>query len=108
MAKSRNSRSAPPRNSIKLLTCAPGTLKNGNPKVLKKQTPKSLANKQAKKSHTNGDKSSAADKLVNLALQRYRIGRTDTDEAFAVAIGGANVALMFRGSRDALRLRSRA
>jgi 5S rRNA maturation endonuclease (ribonuclease M5) len=49
------------------------------------------------------EKKSTADKLVELALERYRIGRTETDEAFAVEIGGANVAIMFRSSRDALR-----
>jgi hypothetical protein len=46
---------------------------------------------------------STADLLVELALSRYRIGRTEVDEAFAVEIDGPNVALMFRGSRDALR-----
>lgn len=49
------------------------------------------------------DQPSQAEQLVRLALELYRFGRTDTDEPFAVACGGANVALMFRGSRDALR-----
>jgi hypothetical protein len=44
-----------------------------------------------------------ADRLVELALQCYRIGRTQTNDAFAVEIDGPNVALMFNGSRDALR-----
>jgi hypothetical protein len=46
---------------------------------------------------------STADLLVELAVSRYRIGRTEADEAFAVETDGPNVALMFRGSRDALR-----
>lgn len=46
---------------------------------------------------------STADMLVDLALQRYRIGRTESDDAFAVERDGPNVAIMFRGSRDALR-----
>lgn len=44
-----------------------------------------------------------AELLVRLALNRYRIGQTMDSEAFAVVRGGANVAMMFRGSRDALR-----
>ena len=46
---------------------------------------------------------STTDLLVELALSQYRFGRTEADEAFAVEIDGPNVALMFRGSRDALR-----
>jgi hypothetical protein len=49
------------------------------------------------------ERKSTADLLVEIALGRYRIGRTDADEAFAVEVGGPNVALIFRGSRDALR-----
>jgi len=49
------------------------------------------------------DKPSQAERLVRLALERYRIGRTDAGEAFAVEKDGPNVAIMFRGSRDALR-----
>jgi hypothetical protein len=41
--------------------------------------------------------------LVRLALERYRLGVTDADEPFAVACEGPNIALMFRGSREALR-----
>jgi len=41
--------------------------------------------------------------LVRLALERYRIGLAVGDEPFAVPLDGPNVALMFRGSRDALR-----
>lgn len=48
-------------------------------------------------------KLSQSELLVRLALERYRIGRTDTDDPFAVEHDGPNVALMFRGSRDALR-----
>ena len=44
-------------------------------------------------------KESVADRLVELALARFRIGRSETDEAFAVERGGPNIAIMFRGSR---------
>ncbi|MFH0983723.1 MAG: hypothetical protein V2A79_19585 [Planctomycetota bacterium] len=46
---------------------------------------------------------SQAEKLVRLALELYRVGLADGDEPFAVAHDGPNIALMFRGSRDALR-----
>ncbi len=46
---------------------------------------------------------STADKLVELALSQYYIGRTDSDEAFAVEKDGPNIALMLDGARDALR-----
>ena len=49
------------------------------------------------------ERKSTADLLVELALARYRIGRTPADEPFAVEREGPNVALMFRGARDALR-----
>ncbi len=49
------------------------------------------------------EKPSQAEGLVRLALERYRFGRTEADEPFAVERNGPNVALMFRGSRDALR-----
>ena len=49
------------------------------------------------------DKKSTADLLVDLALKRYRFGRTNSDDVFAVELNGPNVALMFRGSREALR-----
>ncbi len=48
-------------------------------------------------------KPSQAECLVRLALELYRIGRTELDEPFAVAHDGSNVALMFKGSKDALR-----
>jgi hypothetical protein len=41
--------------------------------------------------------------LVRLALEKYRIGVSTAGEPFAVPLVGPNVALMFRGSRDALR-----
>jgi hypothetical protein len=46
---------------------------------------------------------SAAESLVRLALDRYGLGQTETGEPFAVERDGPNIALMFRGSRDALR-----
>ena len=49
------------------------------------------------------ERKSTADLLVDLALARYRIGRNLADEPFAVEQDGQNLALMFRGSRDALR-----
>lgn len=44
-----------------------------------------------------------ADRVVILATERYRLGRTPEGDAFAVEHEGANVAIMFRGGRDALR-----
>lgn len=49
------------------------------------------------------EKISQAEALTQLANELYRVGRTVDDEAFAVPIAGPNVAMMFRGSRDALR-----
>ena len=46
---------------------------------------------------------STADQLVDMALERYRFGRTDKDEPFAVLCDGPNVAMMLKGSADALR-----
>jgi phage/plasmid primase-like uncharacterized protein len=48
-------------------------------------------------------KASQAGQLVQLALQLFEIARSDLDEAFALRRDGSRVALMFRGSRDALR-----
>lgn len=44
-----------------------------------------------------------AEALVQLAQARYRFGVAEGDEPFAVPLEGPNVAIMFRGSRDALR-----
>lgn len=44
-----------------------------------------------------------ADKLVELALARYRVGRAESNEPFSVENDGPNVALMLRGSQDSLR-----
>jgi len=49
------------------------------------------------------EKVSMAERLVRLALEHYQIGRTESDEPFAVELDGPNIALMFKGSRDALR-----
>jgi hypothetical protein len=43
-------------------------------------------------------KRSQADRLVELALERYELGRTPADEAFAVPKDGAFVARMVRGN----------
>jgi len=48
-------------------------------------------------------KRSQSDALVDLALDRFRLGVTTDGDAFAVEREGLNVALLFRGSRDALR-----
>jgi hypothetical protein len=44
-----------------------------------------------------------AERLVRLALELFEIGRTTTDEPFAIPKRGPRIAMMFRGSRDALR-----
>lgn len=44
-----------------------------------------------------------ADTLVDLALQWFRLGVTESSEAFAVARDGPMVALLFRGGASALR-----
>lgn len=46
---------------------------------------------------------STADKLVELALSKYRLGRSDTDQAFAVKKDGPTVALTLQGNGEALR-----
>src|SRR5471032_681810 len=46
---------------------------------------------------------STAERLVRLALELFEIGRTTTDEPFAIPKRGPRIAMMFRGSRDALR-----
>ena len=46
---------------------------------------------------------SQSELLVRLAFEHYRIGVDDRGEAFAVRKNGPNVALMFKGLRDALR-----
>jgi hypothetical protein len=51
----------------------------------------------------NEGRRSAAEKAVDLALNRYRIGRTDNGEAFAVENKGPNIALMLSGSSQAFR-----
>jgi len=44
-----------------------------------------------------------ADSIVDLAFGLYRFGVSTEGEAFAVPCNGPNIAMMFRGSRDALR-----
>lgn len=48
---------------------------------------------------------SQAERLVQIAESDFRIGQSADGEPFAVGRQGRNVALMFRGSRDALRAR---
>lgn len=62
-----------------------------------------LAALMADTTEAKPEKVSQSEALVRIALELYRIGRTESDEPFAVARAGPNVALMFRGSRDALR-----
>ncbi len=58
---------------------------------------------QANVKESKQEKLGQSELLVQLALQKYRIGIAEGDEPFAVEHDGPNVALMFRGSRDALR-----
>lgn len=44
-----------------------------------------------------------ADQLVRLATATYRIGRSETDEAFAVKQGGPKIAILIEASRKSLR-----
>lgn len=48
-------------------------------------------------------KPAQAERLVRLALELFTISRTITDEPFALRREGPRIAMMFRGSRDALR-----
>jgi hypothetical protein len=47
---------------------------------------------------------SAADLIVQLATDRYILGRAEDGEPFAIERDGPNVARMFRGGRASLRL----
>ncbi len=58
---------------------------------------------QAETQEVKPQKSSTSEALVRLALERFRLGRTEADEPFAVERDGPNIAIMFRGSKDALR-----
>ena len=49
-----------------------------------------------------------AERIVRMAEELYRFGRTDRDEPFAVLNDGSNIAIMFRGRADALRSSRRA
>lgn len=44
-----------------------------------------------------------SERLVQLALEHYRIGRTVDDEPFAVRLDGPNLVISFRGGRDEMR-----
>ena len=46
---------------------------------------------------------SDAELIVRLAEERFRLGRTDRGDLFAVRVDGPNVAVMLRGSAEALR-----
>tara|TARA_R110002072_G_scaffold19443_4_gene72020 strand:- start:2170 stop:4725 length:2556 start_codon:yes stop_codon:yes gene_type:complete len=54
-------------------------------------------------SSSEKDSRTQADLLVDLARAQYRLGVTTTGDPFAVALGGPNVALTFRGARNAFR-----
>lgn len=56
-----------------------------------------------KSSAAQSGKVSASEVIARIALKHYVLGRTKEDEPFAVRTNGPNVALMFRGSKDALR-----
>lgn len=55
------------------------------------------------KKECKAKKIGTSERLVRLAEELFRIGLAEGDEAFAVKRDGTNVAMMFRGSRDALR-----
>lgn len=50
--------------------------------------------------------SSQADQLVQMAYERYRLGRTEKDEPFAVLHQGANIVKMLRGGGAGQSLRA--
>jgi len=49
------------------------------------------------------EKLSVADKILRLAMQNYRLGMSDTHEAFAVPINGPTIAVTLRGNLEVLR-----
>ncbi len=55
--------------------------------------------------HDDGPKKSQADKLVDLALELYEVGVSESGEPFAAEIRGPRIALMFRGAGGSLRSR---
>jgi len=50
----------------------------------------------------DGPKKSQATELVEMALDRFNLGVTDSGEAYAIDRSGPNVALQFRGGRSSL------
>ena len=62
-----------------------------------------LAELQTVMTEMRPEKLSVAEKIVRLAIERYRLGMSDCGEPFAAPIDGPVIALTFRGSRDALR-----
>jgi hypothetical protein len=70
---------------------------------LSAQKSKLLANSTADPRGEGNKRQSQAERLVKLALELFEIARSDLDEPFALRKQGPQIALMFRGSRDALR-----
>jgi len=62
-----------------------------------------LALIEASADEVDAPKTSQAERLVALALEWFRFGQSDDGQAFAVRRDGPNVAMMLKGSRDALR-----
>ena len=55
------------------------------------------------KSPPSRPKVSQSELIVRLAHERYRLGRSEDDEAFAVELEGSSIAVTLRGSKEALR-----
>jgi len=74
-------------------------------KTAKPWTPPAATGKPQAESLAQGAEGTPtqAEAIVRLALERYRLGVTDTGEPFAVERKGPNIARVFRGGREALR-----
>jgi len=66
-------------------------------------TPAAMDKPQTTTNKADAEKPAQAEAIVRLALERYRLGQTDTGEPFAVARKGPNLARVFRGGREAFR-----
>ena len=80
-----------------------GGLDVNNADAMKAAGRELMAALEANKHAAKADKRNASDRLVELAMERYRLGVTGTGDAFAVANNGPMVAMLFRGGRDGLR-----
>lgn len=55
------------------------------------------------KSSATSKTDSVSDRIIEMALSAFRVGRNETGESFAVEKHGPSIALMFRGSRESFR-----